>query len=112
MSWNHRILAHEQNGEFYFQIHNVHYTNDIPDGCGELPVPIGSETLKGIQWTLNRMQEALKKPVLWAGEKFPQECKIKYICDRCGRDNFDKPTSHNCTTGFRKRGLTWTIKCE
>lgn len=26
MSWNYRILAHENNGEIYFQIHEVYKT--------------------------------------------------------------------------------------
>lgn len=72
MSWNHRILAHENNGEIYFQLHEVYYTNEVPDGYTANPITVGSESIKGIKWTLNKMQEAIKKPVLWAGEKHPQ----------------------------------------
>ena len=78
MSWNHRILAHKEKGEIFFQIHEVYYdTNGNPDGYTTNPVLIGSETVKGITWVLHKMLECRKKPILWAGEKFPNECKIK-----------------------------------
>ena len=112
MSWNHRILAHENNGEVYFQLHEVYYKEEIPDGYTANPITVGSETLKGIKWTLNKMQEAVKKPILWAGEKFPNECKVKYTCDLCGRNTFDAPSPHKCRGGFRKRGLTWSLNCH
>ena len=76
MSWNHRILAHENNGEVYFQMHGVYYKEEVPNGYTANPITVGSETSKGIKWTLNKMQEAVKKPILWAGEKFPNEFKI------------------------------------
>ena len=109
MSWNHRILAHENNGEVYFQLHEVYYKNEVTDGYTANPITVGSETLKGIKWTLNKMQEAVEKPILWAGEKFPNECKVKYICDLCGRNTFDAPSPHKCKGGFRKRGLSWSL---
>jgi len=37
------------------------------------------------------------------------ECKVKYTCNLCGRNNFDAPSPHKCRGGFRKRGLTWSI---
>jgi hypothetical protein len=74
MGWNHRILAHKQeDGSVYLSIHEVYYTNGIPDSYTLNPITIGSEDLKGIKWTLNRMKECLKKPILWAGESFPNE---------------------------------------
>jgi len=112
MSWNHRILAHENNGEVYFQLHEVYYKNELPNGYTSNPITVGSETLKGIKCTLNKMQEAVKKPILWAGEKFPNECKVKYTCDLCGRNTFDAPSPHKCRGGFRKRGLTWSLNCH
>ena len=110
MAWNHRILAHEHNGEVYLQIHEVYYNeNNIPDSYSKYGVSVGGETLKDIKWTLNKMMDCLSKPILWAGEKFPNECKIKYTCDLCGMDTFDRPTPHNCRGGFRKRGLRWSL---
>ena len=74
MGWNHRILAHKQeDNSIYFSIHEVYYTNNIPDGYTSNPISIGSEDIKGIKWTLNRMKECLKKPILWAGDRFPEE---------------------------------------
>jgi len=77
MSWNHRILAHEHDGEVYLQIHEVHYNeNNIPVRYTERAVFIGGENLKSITWTLNKMLECRTKPILWAGEKFPNEYKL------------------------------------
>lgn len=73
MSWNHRVLAHENNGEVYFQLHEVYYKNNIPDSYTVNPITIGSESIKGIKWTLNKIQNAVKKPILWAGKDFPKE---------------------------------------
>ena len=76
MSWNHRILAHKNNGDVYFQVHLVYYMDKIPILYSPNPVTVGSDTLKGIKWTLNKMQAAVKKHVLWADEKFPNECEV------------------------------------
>ena len=78
MSWNHRVLAELQpNGEVYLQIYEVYYDeNNMPNSYTNTPVSIGSEDLKGLSWTLNKMKACLKKPVLWKGDKFPQECKV------------------------------------
>ena len=32
---------------------------------------------------------------------------IGYRCLLCGRDKFTRKSHHNCTGGFRKRGLRW-----
>jgi hypothetical protein len=76
MSWNHRVLAHEFKDEIYFQVHEVYYDDEgKPHAHTANAVSIGAESLKDIKWTLNRMKEALKKPILWAGDKFPNEYK-------------------------------------
>ena len=77
MGWNHRILAHECKGEVYLQIHEVYYDEEGKPNSYTEPIPVGSETVKGITWTLNKMLECRAKPILWAGEKFPKEYKIK-----------------------------------
>ena len=110
MSWNHRVLAHKYKDEVYLQIHEVHYDkNNIPKDYTEKGVPIAGDSISSLKWTLTEMQKCLNKPILWAGEKFPSECKIKYTCKLCGRDTFDRPSAHNCKDGFRKRGLQWSI---
>lgn len=48
------------------------------------------------------MLECRAKPILWAGEKFPNECKIKYTCDLCGRDTFDRPSPHESINPHKK----------
>lgn len=74
MGWNHRVLAHKYQEEIYFEIYEVYYDkNGIPNGYKEKPVTIGGENIKGIRWTLNKMKECLKKPILWAGDDFPKE---------------------------------------
>ena len=77
MSWNHRILARKYEDEIYLEIHEVHYDEKgNAEAYAEKPTTIGSETLKGITWTLNKMKECRKKPILWYGEKFPKEYKL------------------------------------
>jgi hypothetical protein len=73
MSWNHRIIAHEHNEEVVLQIHEVYYGSDgIPSVYTTRPVPVSSEDIKGIRWTLNKMKLALKKPILSAAH-WPDE---------------------------------------
>jgi hypothetical protein len=75
--WNYRILAHETDGRVYLRIHEVYYDkNGVPDGYTGEAVSVGAETLKDITWTLNKMLESRSKPILWAGERFPDECKV------------------------------------
>ena len=76
MGWNHRVLAHKHKDEVYFEIHEVLYDESgIPNGYTEKGITVGGETVKGMLWTLNKMKECLKKPILWAGEDFPNEYK-------------------------------------
>ena len=64
MTWNHRVLAHEHKGELTFAIHEVFYTDGIPDMCTEDPVGVVGDTLAGLVDTLKWMRKALKKPIL------------------------------------------------
>ena len=110
MSWNYRILAHQTDSGILFQMHEVYCNSQgINDGYSENPVKVLSETPEGITWSLNKMLLARKKPILWAGKKIPAECKIKYKCLLCGRDNFDRKSPHQCNTGMRKRNIEWKI---
>lgn len=86
-TWNHRVLAHEspawvprelgEKPEIYFQIHECHYNegSEIPHSYTSDGASIGGDDIKEIKWVLDRMKECLFKPILWAGEKFPQEYK-------------------------------------
>ena len=78
MSWNHRILAHDLGVDTYFQIHEVYYDeNGVPYGYTQDPIHVCADTIKGIKLTLRRMLESTKKPILWAGDKFPNEYETK-----------------------------------
>jgi hypothetical protein len=112
MSWNHRVLAHENNGEIYFQIHEVNYDLDNkPIGYSENPITIGGEEMSSLRWINNQISECLKKPVLWAGDKFPNIAIITYECLSCGRNKFTSKIPHNCGNQFRKRNLQWKMNC-
>jgi len=110
MGWNHRVLATSKDNEIYLQIHEVYYNSEgVPDGYTMNPITIGSEEISSLRWTINKISDSLKKPILWAGDKFPQECKITYECLLCGRNKFTKKSPHQCNHGFRKRNIEWKI---
>ena len=64
MTWNHRVLAHEHKGELTFAIHEIFYTDGIPDMCTEDPVGVVGDTLPELSDTLRRMLSALIEPIL------------------------------------------------
>jgi hypothetical protein len=74
--WNHRLLAHQIGDNIYFKVHEVHYSNKKPTLYSAEPVIIDGENIKTIKWTLKKMKKCLKEPILWAGERFPEEYKI------------------------------------
>ena len=81
MSWNHRLIAHieenenENEEEVYFQIHEVYYDNDgEPEGYTKNGVSVGSDSLEGINWVLDKMKECIDKPIFLADD-FPKEYK-------------------------------------
>jgi len=70
MGWNHRVVHRQditpsgRTEDTYF-ITEVYYDDSgNPDGLIDDGVVIQSETVQGLEWVLDRMQEALKKPVL------------------------------------------------
>ena len=73
--WNYRVMAKEYKGETWFDIHEIYYKNDIPVSYSEDPAIIGGDSLNDINNVLSLMTECLKKPILWYGEKFPEEYK-------------------------------------
>jgi hypothetical protein len=75
MSWNHRVMAHKWNKVIYFKIHQVYYDEkQNPKSYGKEGLESELiDNIKQIRWTLNKMKECLKKPILWAGDKFPEE---------------------------------------
>jgi len=73
MSWNHRILAHKDEEEMYFQIHEVYYDeNGTANRYTKNGVSVGAESLEALNWVLEKMKECAKKPILLADD-FPNE---------------------------------------
>lgn len=77
MSWSHRILMFEEEANNYFQIHEVYYKNDIPTAYTKNPVSVYGDNIAEMKWQLDMMQKCLEKPILWGGDRFPEEYKPK-----------------------------------
>ena len=78
MLWDYRLLAHEESGEIIFKIHVVHY--DIyfkPIDYTKNSPSLSSENLNDLDLQLKRMNESVKKPILWSGDKFPRKFEEK-----------------------------------
>ena len=74
MSWNYRVIAFKSGDEFILRVCEVYLDKDKnPNGFIAEKCFIG-EDIKSLNWTLNKMKAALKKPILSA-EKFPEEFK-------------------------------------
>ena len=72
-TWNYRILAFEHREVIIFSICEVYYDkNGKPDGYAESSRS-RFESVEDIKKEVLYYQEALEKPVLYAGNKFPQE---------------------------------------
>ena len=81
--WNYRVLvhlndplSHAKDDVVTLQIHEVQY-NEADEPISYLGGATGthgikSENMEGLSWILDRMQEALTKPILWAGDDFPK----------------------------------------
>jgi len=65
VTWNHRVLMTEEDGEKSYCIHEVHYdeTGRIL-GWTKNPIAVCSDTLEGLSWQLIRMHACISKPVL------------------------------------------------
>lgn len=64
-SWNYRVIRTGSGDETELNFHEVHYDeHKVIIGWTENPIPPTSETVKGLRWHLDRMIEALQKPVL------------------------------------------------
>jgi hypothetical protein len=66
MSWNYRVMRRvDPDGTDWFAIHEVYYdAAGNPDGYTENPVDVSGDSLEGLSWVLDRMREALNKPIL------------------------------------------------
>lgn len=84
MTWNYRLMAIERTDEVskklgrtdpYFEIRTCYYDEgqSVPHSYADRGHPVGSEYLEDIRPDLEYQLLALDKPILWTGEKFPQE---------------------------------------
>ena len=67
-SWNYRVLEFASiDGGTFRAIHEVHYSNGVPKGYSQTPAVVTWDTDEGeaaALLVLQRMQDALAKPVL------------------------------------------------
>lgn len=77
--WNHRIMAYQYKEEYYLRINEVFYDDTGKARHYAELKNIQSDSVKGLNWVLNKMKLAFKKPVLWAEAKFPEEFDVKLL---------------------------------
>lgn len=76
-TWNYRVMVHFQpplkNMTFdpYFSINEVYYTDGKPTSYIENKA-VGGDNLEDIRFVLSKMEDALKKDVLYSGNRFPE----------------------------------------
>lgn len=75
MSWNHRVLAFENEDETFLCIMEVQYDKLMNPKSYCEPV-IGGDNTDDLKWVLKRMLNCLNNPVL-SGDNFPDEYKSK-----------------------------------
>lgn len=66
-SWNYRVMEFTAEGDSWRAIHEVHYTNGVPTAYTANPAVVFWDqdgTNDQGPWVLDRMREALGKPVL------------------------------------------------
>ena len=73
--WNHRLMVfeeeHDGKKEKYFEMCEVYYKKGIPSGHSS--ACIMGNCVQDVKDALETMQRCLEKPILWQGDKFPQE---------------------------------------
>lgn len=72
MTWNHRIMAAPDGDGYEYGLYEVYYNEKgEPTGYTSDAIPIVGESIKEIRWILDKVEEALMKPVL-SYEDFPK----------------------------------------
>ena len=62
--WNHRVLLNSQNGESWYEIHEVHYEDGKPTSWTAFGVPPYGQTKECITFCMQSMTRAMMEPVL------------------------------------------------
>lgn len=65
MTWNYRVVKFEQeNDEPWLEICEVYYNTHGKPNAHTKGVSVGSETIEGLKWILEKMLESLDKPII------------------------------------------------
>ena len=67
-NWNYRVIRHSSPTETWLGIHEVHMNGDEITGWTEEPASVTDDTAESLRWQLNKMLEALNKPILEENE--------------------------------------------
>jgi hypothetical protein len=97
--WNYRVMANKSMHGTYLSINEVYYTNGIEDSYIAEPKSVCADDMEDIALVLYYMQEAGKKPILWAGDKFPKEAVVMHECYAC-KFACSSPTDRICTDEY------------
>lgn len=81
MSWNYRIIAHENPTETILAIHEVYYDeNGNPNGYRDGYAEVVCDEIEGVDaipCIIEMMRLAIDKPILCGGKDFPKEYELK-----------------------------------
>jgi hypothetical protein len=73
-NWNYRVIYTPTNQENSFAIHEVFYNDEgLPIGATKNPVELGASSMEDLQLTVDRLKDAMDKPILCGDERFPGE---------------------------------------
>lgn len=65
MTWNYRVIYHDNEEEPWYGIHEVYYDNeDNPQACTKNPTSITGETYSELQDDISKRIDSLRKPTL------------------------------------------------
>ena len=75
MSWNYRLMAQpDGSGGMWFEIHEVYYDEKgEPESYTTIPADVSGGDIDDIMFGLSGMKDAINRPILWLGDKFPEE---------------------------------------
>lgn len=69
MSWNYRVVKHEDEHEVWYGLHEVYYDEEHnPDGFSEKPIDPRGTTVEELRGDIDLMLQAFNRPVLDYGE--------------------------------------------
>lgn len=71
-----REYTYKEEVYIMFGIYEVYYNEDgIPDSYTSNPIDTNFDSFKGLRWSINKIKLGMKKPILWYGDRFPDEYK-------------------------------------